>query len=109
MGNLAQMGLQRQLTLVVPSLAALALCGAILFVRRKRMLGANAILLGLCAAYLSNAAFCLGMYAPYAPQSGWYVTMAVVWLFALLVLWIFIASYRTPPSITKPVISIRSE
>ena len=98
MGNFAQMGLYRQMQLVVPGLCALALCTAILVSQRSRITSADAILVGLCAAYLTHAAFCLGMYAPYAPQSGWYVTMALVWLLALLVLWVFFHAYRMPDS-----------
>jgi len=94
MGNLAQMGLRRQLTIVVPGLVALAICSAILISRHKTIPASGAVLLGLSGAYLVNAAFCLGMYAPYAPQSGWYLTMALVWLIALQVLWIFFNSYR---------------
>ena len=101
MGNLAQMGLRRQLTLVLPGLAVLAICTTVLVSRRKTIAAANAILLGLCAAYLANAAFCLAMYAPYAPQSGWYATMALIWLFALQVLWIFIDSFLAPNAFTS--------
>lgn len=101
MGNLAGMALQRQLTLVVPGLAVLAICTAVLLSRRKTITATNAILLGLCAAYLANAVFCLAMYAPYAPQSGWYATMALVGLFALQVLWIFVDSFGAPNAFTS--------
>jgi hypothetical protein len=95
LGNLAQMGLRRQLTLLVPGLGILALCLRILVSRRRWIPSSSGILLGLCAAYLTNATFCLGMYAPYRPQSGWYITMAIIWLTALQVLWIAFDSYRT--------------
>ena len=94
MGNLVQMGLRRQLELVVPSVGLLVLCAAVLISRRKMLNADSATLVGLCAAYLANAAFCLGMYAPYAPQSGWYTTMVLIWLIALQVLWIFMASFH---------------
>ena len=94
LGNLAHMSLHRQLTLVVPGLAALTFCATILVLRRKVIAPASAIMLGLCAAYLANATFCLGMYAPYAPQSGWYTTKALVFLIALQVAWIFWRAYR---------------
>lgn len=93
MGNLAEMGLHHQLTLLVPSLASLALCATVLILRRKTIPPVSALMLGLCAAYLTNAAFCLGMYAPYAPQSGWHITMVLVWLIALQVVWIVLDSY----------------
>jgi hypothetical protein len=98
MGNLAQMGLHRQLTLVVPGFGLLVLCAGVLIARRKMLSPDSAVMIALCAAYLTNATFCLGMYAPYSPQSGWHVTIASVSAMALQVLWIFFASYRTPAS-----------
>ena len=97
MGNLAQMGFRRQLTLVAPGLCILILCAAILVFRYKMISPTRTILLALSAAYLTNATFCLEMYAPYSPQSGWYVTMAIVWLIALQIFWILFESHRATP------------
>ena len=98
LGNLRHMSEWRQLTIVVPPIAVLIACAAVLATQRRNMLPTSACLLGLKCVYLANAALVLVIYGPYTLDFGWYATLVIVSFFALEIVWIFFTSLRTPAS-----------
>jgi hypothetical protein len=100
LGNLAQMHEWRRLSILCPTFGILITSGAFLFLRRRQMPPTDACLVGLNAAYLANAAFCLVVYAPMpgsaGSRSGSITTLVIVWPMLLELFWIFARSFRNP-------------
>jgi hypothetical protein len=95
LGNFAHMAINHQLSAVGSGLGPMAVCGAILLLRRRHISPISACFLGLNGAWLSNAALCLLFYAPMR-EPGWTGTMIVGWFMGLEIVWILLQSFRTP-------------
>ena len=100
LGNLARMKEARWLLIICPTLGIILASGILLLFRRRQIPATRACLVGLNAAYLANAAFCVTVYAPMPgtlrSKSGWMVTVVIVWPMLLELLWIFMQSFRRP-------------
>lgn len=100
LGNLARMKEARWLLIICPTLGIILASGVLLLFRRREIPPTRACLVGLNAAYLANAAFCVTVYAPMPgtlrSKSGWIVTLVIVWPMLLELLWIFMQSFRRP-------------
>lgn len=100
LGNLAQMHEGRWLSILCPTFGILIASGGFLYLRRREMPPTDACLVGLNAAYLANAAFCLVLYAPMpgtaGSRSGSITTLVIVWPMLLELVWIFARSFRNP-------------
>jgi len=98
LGNLAQMKESRWLSILCPTLGIIIASGTMLFARRRDIVATSACLVGLYAAYLSNAAFCLVVYAPMpgtaGSRSGSITTLVIVWPMLLEMAWIFVRSFK---------------
>jgi hypothetical protein len=94
LGNLAHMHEWRRFSILGPTFGIMIASGALLFLSRRSISPTHAVLVGLNAAYLANAALCLVVYGPMPgplrSRYGWIVTMVIVWPMLLELVWIFI-------------------
>lgn len=106
LGNFAHMSIEHQLSAVGSGLGPMAVCVAILLLRRRWISATNSCFLGLDGAYLANAGLCLLFYASMR-GSGWTVAMILSLFMTLEVAWILLQSFRTQatehPSIASKI------
>jgi hypothetical protein len=99
LGIFGRMKIGRWLSILVPTFGILIAGGALLFLTRRRILPSRASLAGLNTAYLTNAAFCLVVYAPMPgtlrSKSGWFLTMVIIWPMLLELVWIFARTLKS--------------
>lgn len=83
----------QRLAVICLGLGVVIASGVLLYLRGRDIPPTRACLAGLNAAYLANAALCLVVYSaapgPVGTRTGWFVTMATVWVMALELVWIF--------------------
>lgn len=76
----------------------------LLFIRRRRIPPTRACLAALGTAFLANAALCLVVYSDavgdIASRSGWFVTLAIIWLILVELIWNLTQTDRRRPPLT---------
>ena len=106
LGNLSHMNEWRWLSIVCPTLGILIGSGALLLLQRRQILPTRACLVGLNAAYLANAAFCLIVYGPMPgtgrSKSGWIVTIVIIWPMLLELLWALVQTFKVQVAEAAP-------